>query len=85
MTDAAYEDYSQDVLMLMLHAASLGLPFLPVRLMQGSGLMKYWGISEEKRKSMPKLENLKCAEIENPMVPGQKVVAVPVPELTNIN
>ena len=28
-----YEDYSQDVLMLQLHAASLGLPFLPVRLM----------------------------------------------------
>ena len=49
-----YEDYSQDVLMLMLHASALGLPFLPVRLMQGSGLMKYWGISEEKRKSMPR-------------------------------
>ncbi len=64
-----YEDYSQDVLMLMLHASSLGLPFLPVRLMQGSGLMKYWGISEEKRKTMPKMEDLKCVEIENPMVP----------------
>ena len=74
-------DYSQDVLMLMLHASSLGLPFLPVRLMQGSGLMKFWGISEEKRKTMPKIENLKCAEIENPMVPGQKVVAVPVPKI----
>ena len=67
--------------MLMLHAASLGLPFLPVRLMQGSGLMKFWGISEEKRKSMPKMEDLKCVEIENPMVPGQKVVAVPVPRI----
>ena len=76
-----YEDYSQDVLMLMLHASSLGLPFLPVRLMQGSGLMKYWGISEEKRKTMPKMEDLKCVEIENPMVPGQKVVAVPVPRI----
>ena len=76
-----YEDYSQDVLMLMLHASSLGLPFLPVRLMQGSGLMKFWGISEEKRKTMPKIEDLKCAEIENPMVPGQKVVAVPVPKI----
>lgn len=79
--ELTYEDYSQDVLMLMLHAASLGLPFLPVRLMQGSGLMKYWGISEEKRKTMPKLEDLKCAEIENPLVPGQKVVAVPVPKI----
>ncbi len=36
--ELTYEDYSQDVLMLQLHAASLGLPFLPVRLMQGSGL-----------------------------------------------
>ena len=76
-----YEDYSQDVLMLMLHAASLGLPYLPVRLMQGSGLMKYWGISEEKRKTMPKLPALKCVEVENPLEPGQKVVAVPVPKI----
>lgn len=76
-----FEDYSQDVLMLMLHAASLGLPYLPVRLMQGSGLVKFWGISEEKRKTMPKLEDLKCAEVENPFVPGQKVVAVPVPKI----
>ena len=76
-----YEDYSQDVLMLMLHAASLGLPYLPVRLMQGSGLMKFWGISEEKRKTMPKVADLKCVEVENPFEPGQKVVAVPVPKI----
>ena len=76
-----YEDYSQDVLMLQLHAASLGLPYLPVRLMQGSGLMKFWGISEEKRAADPKLDNLKCVEVENPFQPGQKVVAVPVPKL----
>lgn len=77
----AYEDYSQDVLMLQLHAASLGLPFLPVRLMQGSGLVQYWGISAEQRKTMPKMDNLKCVEIENPFEPGQKVIAVPVPKL----
>ena len=76
-----YEDYSQDVLMLQLHAASLGLPFLPVRLMQGSGLMKYWGISEEQRKQMPSVDDLKCVEIDNPFQPGEKVVAVPVPKL----
>ena len=76
-----YEDYSQDVLMLQLHAASLGLPFLPVRLMQGSGLMKYWGISPEQRKKMPSVDDLKAVEIENPFEPGQKVVAVPVPRL----
>lgn len=76
-----YEDYSQDVLMLQLHAASLGLPFLPVRLMQGSGLMKYWGISPEQRKEMPSVDDLKCVEIDNPFKPGEKVVAVPTPRL----
>ena len=76
-----YEDYSQDVLMLMLHAASLGLPYLPVRLMQGSGLMKFWAMSEEKRKTMPKVDDLKAVEVENPFEPGQKVVAVPVPKI----
>ena len=76
-----YEDYSQDVLMLQLHAASLGLPFLPVRLMQGSGLVKYWGISEEQRKTLDKVDNLKCVEMDNPFEPGQKVIAVPVPKL----
>ncbi len=76
-----YEDYSQDVLMLQLHAASLGLPFLPVRLMQGTGLTKFWGISPEKRAELDKVDNLKYEMVDNPFKPGEKVVAVPVPEL----
>ena len=76
-----YEDYSQDVLMLQLHAASLGLPFLPVRLMNGSGLVQYWGMSEEQRKTLDKVDDLKCVEMENPFNPGEKVIAVPVPKL----
>ena len=76
-----YEDYSQDVLMLQLHAASLGLPFLPVRLMMGSGLCEYWGISPEKRKELPSVDDLKLAYVDNPFNPGEKVVAVPVPKL----
>ena len=76
-----YEDYSQDVLMLQLHAASLGLPFLPVRLMMGSGLCDYWGISPEKRKELPSVDDLKLAFVDNPFNPGEKVVAVPVPKL----
>ena len=73
--ELTYEDYSQDVLMLQLHAASLGLPYLPVRMMQGSGLVKFWGISEEKRKTMEGVDNLKCVDIENPFEPGEKVTA----------
>ena len=80
--ELAYEDYSQDVVMLALHAASLGLPFLPVRLMQGSGLTKYWGISEEQRKTLDKVDDLKYVEMDNPFNPGEKIVAVPVPSWT---
>ena len=76
-----YEDYSQDVIMLQLHAASLGLPFLPVRLMQGSGLLKYWGISKEQRAELDKVDNDKYVMVDNPFNPGEKVVAVPVPKL----
>lgn len=79
--ELVYEDYSQDVLMLQLHAASLGLPYLPVRMMQGSGLVKFWGISEEQRRTMEGVDNLKCVEIENPLEPGEKLLAVPVPKL----
>ena len=67
--------------MLQLHAASLGLPYLPVRMMQGSGLVRFWGISEEKRKTMEGVDNLKCVDIENPFEPGEKLLAVPVPKL----
>ena len=76
-----YEDYSQDVLMLQLHAAALGLPYLPVKLMSGSGLCKFWGISEEERKTIDSVDNLKFAYVENPFNPGETVVAVPVPKI----
>lgn len=67
--------------MLQLHAASLGLPFLPVRLMAGSGLVDFWGISKEQRKALDTVDNDKLVIMENPFEPGQTVVAVPVPKL----
>ncbi len=76
-----FEDYSQDVLMLQLHAAALGLPFLPTRFMAASGLTKYWGMSEEVRKKLGKVDDLKLVEMDNPFQPGEKCVAVPVPKL----
>ena len=76
-----FEDYSQDVAMLMLHAASLGLPFLPVSLMLGSDLTDKWGISKEVRQTIEKLPDDKFVYIDNPFNPGEKIVAVPVPRL----
>ena len=76
-----YEDYSQDVEMLRLHAASLGLPYLPVKLMMGTGLTEKWGISREQRAKIDKLPNEKFVEVENPFKKGDKVIACPVPEI----
>jgi glutaconate CoA-transferase subunit A len=75
------EDYSQDVLMLQLHAASLGLPYLPVRLMTGSDLVDKWGISKEERQKIDKLPNDKFVIQENPFNPGEKIVLCPVPQI----
>jgi glutaconate CoA-transferase subunit A len=76
-----YEDYSQDAIMYMLHAASLGLPFLPVRFMIGSGLVDEWGISKEVRQTIEKLPNDKFVYMENPFNPGEMTVCLPVPKL----
>lgn len=76
-----FEDYSQDAVMLMLHAASLGLPYLPVRLMIGSDLTDEWGISKEVRKEIEKLPDDKFVYVDNPFNPGEKIVALPVPKL----
>ncbi|GAA0181770.1 glutaconate CoA-transferase subunit A [Clostridium sediminicola] len=76
-----FEDYSQDAEMLMLHAASLGLPYLPVRLMMGTDLTDKWGISKEVRKTIEKLPDDKFIYVDNPFNPGEKIVALPVPKL----
>lgn len=75
------EDYSQDVIMLMLHAAALGLPYLPVRLMMGTDLVNKWGISKEVRKTIDKIPDDKFIYVDNPFNPGEKVVAIPVPQI----
>ena len=67
--------------MLMLHAASLGLPYLPVKLMEGSDLEYKWGISAEIRKTIPKLPDKKLERLPNPFKEGDEVIAVPVPRL----
>jgi glutaconate CoA-transferase subunit A len=76
-----FEDYSQDAAMLMLHAASLGLPFLPVSLMLGSDILDKWGISKEVRKTIEKLPDDKFVYIDHPFNPGETIVALPVPRL----
>ncbi|WBW49952.1 glutaconate CoA-transferase subunit A [Peptoniphilus equinus] len=79
--DILFEDYSQDVEMMRLHAASLGLSYLPVKLMLGSDVAEKWGISEEERAKHDKLPNKKYEVVENPFAPGEKVLVAPVPKI----
>lgn len=76
-----FEDYSQDASVLMAHAAALGLPFLPVRLMNGSSLTDKWGISKEMRQTLDKVPKDKFVYMDNPFNPGEKVIALPVPQI----
>lgn len=75
------EDYSQDAAMMMFHGASLGLPYVPVRMMLGSGMESEWGISEADRKLIEKLPDKKYIIQENPFNPDEKLLLLPVPRI----
>lgn len=76
-----FEDYSQDAAMMMFHGASLGLPYVPVRMMLGSGMEQEWGISEADRMLIDKLPNQKFIIQNNPFNPDEKLLLLPVPRL----
>lgn len=76
-----FEDYSQDAAMMMFHGAALGLEYVPVKMMLGSGLEKEWGISAEVRKTIDKLPDVKYVIQENPFRPGEKLLLLPVPQI----
>ncbi|MDR2089247.1 MAG: glutaconate CoA-transferase [Clostridiales Family XIII bacterium] len=76
-----FEDYSQDAAMMLFHAASLGLPYLPSRYMFGSGMEDIWGISREEREKIDKLPNEKYIVRENPFDPGEQLLLLPVPKI----
>ncbi len=76
-----FEDYSQDAQMTMFHAAAMGLPYVPVRMMLGSGMEKEWGLCEEERKKIDKLPNQKFLIQQNPFIPEEKLLLLPVPRL----
>ena len=76
-----FEDYSIDVQTIAYHGAALGLPYVPIKNMLGSDLEAKWGISEEQRKSCPKLPPVKFIIQDDPFHPGEKLCLVPCPEI----
>jgi len=76
-----FEDYSQDAAMMMFHGASLGLPYVPVRMMLGTDLEDQWGISAVMRQQIEKLPDQKFIIQDNPFYPSEKLLLLPVPRL----
>jgi len=76
-----FEDYSQDALMMAFHGAALGIPYVPVKMMLGSGLEVNWGISAEDRMKIDKLPNEKFIIQNNPFNPEEKLLLMPTPRL----
>ena len=68
--------------MMMLHAAALGLPFLPVYgMMMGSGMTDCWALDKDSRKDLDKVHDHKLIPMQNPFRPEEQILALPVPRI----
>ena len=81
------EDYSNYQMTLRFLAGAMGVPFLPTRSSLGTDIIGKWGFSESRRKSDPKIPDLKLCVMDNPFgswAGGGKVVLVPAinPDVT---
>jgi glutaconate CoA-transferase subunit A len=76
-----FDDFSLDVQTIAYHGAALGFPYVPVKNMLGSDMVKKWGISEEERKKHPKLPPKKFIIQEDPFHPGSQLCLVPTPKI----
>lgn len=75
------EDFSLDVHTIAYHGAALGLPYVPVKNMLGSDLVRQWGISREERARHPKLPAKKFVIQDDPFRPGSPLCCVPSPQI----
>lgn len=71
------EDYSLDIYSQSMHAAAIGLPYLPTRYLLGSDLAAKWGISREQRLRLG-LPADKLMIREDPFHPERKVALLPL-------
>lgn len=76
-----WEDYSLDVQPIMYHAAALGLPYVPVKNLLGSGMVDKWGISTDVREKDPKLPSRKLIVANNPFNGDEQVCLLPTPKI----
>ncbi|MFB0505236.1 MAG: CoA transferase subunit A, partial [Thermodesulfobacteriota bacterium] len=85
-----FEDYTNFQMTLRFLAGAMGLPFMPIRSLLGTDVVKKWGFDEAFRKSNPRIPEKKMAVVENPFArdgTDEKVVLVPAinPDVTLIH
>lgn len=67
----AFEDYSNYQMVLRFLAAAMGAPFMPVRSVPDTDIVKKWGLSRKQRKEDPRLPRRKLSLMKNPFSPGK--------------
>jgi len=85
-----FEDYTNFQMTLRFLAGAMGLPFMPVRSLLGTDVIKKWGFDEEFRQSNPRIPEMKIAVVGNPFTRDgrkEKIVLVPAinPDVTLIH
>ncbi len=85
-----FEDYTNFQMTLRFLAGAMGLPFMPIRSLLGTDVVKKWGFDEEFRARNPRIPEKKMAVVENPFARNgtdEKVVLVPAinPDVTLIH
>ena len=85
-----FEDYTNFQMTLRFLAGAMGLPFMPIRSLLGTDVVKKWGFDAEFRESNPKIPKKKMFAVNNPFTRDgrdEKIVLVPAinPDVTLIH
>ena len=85
-----FEDYTNFQMTLRFMAGAMGLPFMPIRSLRETDVVKKWGFDEEFRKKNARIPEKKMAVVDNPFARDgreEKIVLVPAinPDVTLIH
>ncbi len=77
-----FEDYTNHQMVLRFLAGAMGVPFLPLKGVLETDVLKKWGFDESFRRETPKISDKKLAIIKNPFAgPGKEEDLIVVPAI----
>jgi len=76
------EDYSNYQMVMRFTAGAIGVPFLPLKGVPDTDIIRKWGFDEEFRRQTPKVSTKKAATVMNPFAaPGNEEEILLVPAI----